>query len=99
MNRVSSMIATIQCEGCVSPVCEKKVVSVLITAVGKEQIDFDLARKVRTVMIARPKNDKHVHVWPHQNVSFEFSVSKLSEKHKIVEIGSIILKLRLLKDI
>ncbi len=67
MNRVSSMIATIQCEGCVSPVCEKKVVSVLITAVGKEQIDFDLARKVCSVMIARP-SDKHVHahVWPHQ---------------------------------
>ena len=50
VNRVSSMIATIQCEGCVSPVCEKKVVSVLITAVGKEQIDFDVARKVHTVI-------------------------------------------------
>ena len=33
------------------------------------------------------------------NTSFERSLSKLSENYKIIEIGSIILKLRLLKDV
>ena len=40
------MIATFQYQACVSPVCEKKIVSVLINAVGKEQIDADIAKKV-----------------------------------------------------
>ena len=46
MNRVSTMITTLLYEACVSPVCEKKVVSLLITAVGQGQIDIELVRKV-----------------------------------------------------
>ena len=45
------MIATLQYQACVSSVCEKKIVSILITAVGKEQIDADLAKKVIIVHV------------------------------------------------
>ena len=50
MNRVSSMITTMLYEACVSPVCEKKVVSVLATAVGHGHIDTDLVFKVSVFM-------------------------------------------------
>ncbi len=59
VNRVASMIATIQCQGCVSLVSEKKVVSVLINAVGKEQIDFDVARKVSIALLDAIHNAVH----------------------------------------
>ena len=49
VNRVASMITTLQYEACTSPVCERGVVSVLMTAVGKRHIDEDLVSKVIVV--------------------------------------------------
>ena len=58
MNRVSSMISTLQHEACVSPVCERKVVSLLMNSVGMGQIDIDLAKKVEVIfMYLFPKYD------------------------------------------
>lgn len=45
MNRVASMMATLLYEASVSPVCERNVASLLISAVG--QIDHDLVAKVQ----------------------------------------------------
>ena len=45
VNRVASMMATLLYEVSVSPVCERNVASLLISAVG--QIDHDLVAKVR----------------------------------------------------
>ena len=59
MNRVSTMIATVLYEACVSPVCEKKVVSLLITAVGQGQIDVELVRKVNESFNERICKAKH----------------------------------------
>ena len=44
MNRVASLMATLLYEASVSPVCERNVASLLISAVG--QIDHDLVAKV-----------------------------------------------------
>ena len=44
MNRVASMISTLLYEASVSPVCERNVASLLISAVG--QIDHALVAKV-----------------------------------------------------
>ena len=46
MNRVSSMISTLLCEAATAPACERKVVSILATAVGQGHIDLDLVCKV-----------------------------------------------------
>ena len=46
MNRVSSMISTLLCEAATAPTCERKVVSILATAVGQGHIDLDLVCKV-----------------------------------------------------
>ena len=53
MNRVASMMATLLHEASVSPVCERNVASLLVSAVG--QIDHDLVAKV--------KKAKLVHVY------------------------------------
>ena len=45
VNRVASMMATLLYEASVSPVCERNVASLLISAVG--QIDHDLVAKVK----------------------------------------------------
>eukprot|EP00731_Ephydatia_muelleri_P031937 Em0023g444a len=45
VNRIASLMATLQHEACVSPVCEQKVVSLLAVAVGNEQIEPDLCTK------------------------------------------------------
>ena len=47
VNRMASRIYSLLLEGCVSPVCERKVISELILAVGCGHIDSDLVRKVR----------------------------------------------------
>ena len=46
VNRVASRIYTLLLEGCVSPVCEHKVVGELVKAVGHGYIDADLVTKV-----------------------------------------------------
>lgn len=46
VNRVASKIYTLLLEGCVSPVCERKVVGELVMAVGHGHIDADLVAKV-----------------------------------------------------
>ena len=46
VNRVSSMISTLLCEAATAPACERKVVSILATAVGQGHIDLDLVCKV-----------------------------------------------------
>ena len=46
VNRVSSMISTLLCEAATAPACERKVVSILATAVGQRHIDLDLVCKV-----------------------------------------------------
>lgn len=51
VNRVASRIYTLQMEGCVSPVCERKVVSELILAMGHGHIDPDLVAKVTKQLI------------------------------------------------
>lgn len=49
VNRVASRIYTLLMEGCVSPVCERKVVSELVMSVGRAQIDSDIVTKVSYV--------------------------------------------------
>ena len=51
MNRVASLMVTLQYEACVSPVCEQKVVSLLTIAVGNEQIEPDLCTKVKKIKL------------------------------------------------
>lgn len=46
MNRLASMMATLQCIACVSPVCERKVMLVLVSAVGHGHIDSSIVGKV-----------------------------------------------------
>ena len=48
VNRVSSLIYSLQLEACVSPVCEPKVVSELVLAVKRGHIEADLMDKVLT---------------------------------------------------
>ena len=51
VNRVSSMISTLLCEAGTSPACERKVVSILATAVGQGHIDLDLVCKVESIVV------------------------------------------------
>ena len=45
VNRIASLMATLQHEACISPVCEQKVVSLLAVAVGNKQIEPELCTK------------------------------------------------------
>lgn len=47
VNRIASLMATLQHEACISPVCEQKVVSLLAVAVGNKQIEPELCTKVK----------------------------------------------------
>lgn len=49
VNRVASHIYTLLLSGCVSPVCESKVVGELVMAVGRGHTDADLVTKVTTL--------------------------------------------------
>ena len=46
VNRVASMIATLQYQACTSPVCEPAVLAELATGVGQNRIDDELVIKV-----------------------------------------------------
>ena len=46
VNRVSSRIYTLQLAACMSPVCERKIVSELVLAVRRGHIEADLVDKV-----------------------------------------------------
>lgn len=47
VNRVASLITTLQYQACVSPVCESAVLSELIVDVGRDFMDEELVSKVR----------------------------------------------------
>ena len=47
VNRIASRVYTLLLMGCVSPVCERKVVKELILAVGNGSIDAELVAKVQ----------------------------------------------------
>ena len=46
MNRLASMMATLQSMACVSPVCERRVMSVFVSAVGQGHIEACMVSKV-----------------------------------------------------
>ena len=46
VNRLASMMATLQSMACVSPVCERRVMSVFVSAVGQGHIEACMVSKV-----------------------------------------------------
>ena len=46
VNRIASMLCTLQCIGCMSTSCERHVISIMINAVGHGYVDAGLVTKV-----------------------------------------------------
>ena len=46
VSKLNSMSGTLQCMACVSPVCERRVMSVFASAVGQGHLHIDVVSKV-----------------------------------------------------
>ena len=51
VNRIASMLCTLQCIGCMSTSCERHVISIMINAVGHGYVDAGLVTKVMNVVL------------------------------------------------